>query len=403
MPVQQQVGVTVAYGPELVAFGTPALANSGKYLRRVSSSLIPAKESFQSNEARPDYQVSDLRHGLRRASGGIQGELSTQTYDDWVEAAMRGTWTAGAATTQATLGTATFANTGTNVGTVTFSLGDPVAVGFRVGDVIRFTSGVVTNLNQNFRIVSFGGASNRTVTVAGPIVAEAAVSTWAGGVAGRKLSNGVLKRSFTIEQIYDDLDTSERYVGCRIGGFQISAPPGAMATISFDVLGQGFSALSGVSSPYFTTIAAAPNTGIMAGPNGSMRAAGAERAIVTGFDFSMTNGLSSQAVVGSNTAPDVFYSRQVMTGNISAYFDDLTLVNAFINESEVDIVVVLESGAAAPYDFLTMNMQRVKFSGISRQIQTEDGVIVSFPFQALLKTAATGYDGVTFTMQRSNA
>jgi len=100
MPLQSNVNVEVRYGAETV-LGTQSVA-AGQNLRRVSSTLALAKDAFTSNEVRPDQQVFDARHGVRRVAGNIQGELSTRTYDDFIEASLRGTWTAGVAITQAT-------------------------------------------------------------------------------------------------------------------------------------------------------------------------------------------------------------------------------------------------------------------------------------------------------------
>lgn len=403
MATQANVNVAIAYGKE-TTFGIPAAAASGAYIRRVSSSLALNKDSFASNEVRTDQQVSDLRHGLRRAGGGVESELSLDTFNPWIASLLRGTWAAGTSLSNTQLTSVTASAAG---GTFTFAGGDPVASGWRLGDVIRFTAGVIApNLNRNFRIVSFGGASNRTVTVFPAPFADigTAVTTFTVAVQGRKLVPGVLKESYTIEQIYPDLDVSERFIGCRINSANISLQPSGMATVSWDIMGEDGAALSGAASPYFTTIAAAPNTGIFAGLSGSLRFAGAERAVVTGLDFSITNNCSMQPVVGAQIAPDIFYGRMVLTGNVSTYLEDATLLDAFANESEVDITCQLDlplAAGATAAEFMTFNMRRVKLSGSSKSVGADGGLIATFPFQALLANAA-GADAATIAIQRSS-
>ena len=403
MALQNAVNVALAYGKE-TTFGTPATASAGKYIRRVSSSLALQKDTFSSNEARTDQQVFDLRHGLRKAAGGIETDFSLDTFNDWLASLLRGTWATGTSLSNTQLTSVVASAAG---GTFTFAGGDPVALGWRVGDVIRFTAGVIApNVNRNFRVVSFGGASNRTVTVAPSPFADigTAVTTFTVAVQGKKLVPGILRESYTLEHIYPDIDVSERFVGCRMNSLALSLQPTGMATASWDILGQDGSNLTGAASPYFTTIAAAPSTGIFAGLSGSIRFAGAERLVVTGLDVNITNNLSSQAVVGSAVAPDVFNGRMVVTGNVSTYVEDSTILDAFANESEVDITVQMDlplaSGATAA-DFFVVNMQRVKFSGASKSIGVDGGVIATFPFQALVATA-TGRDATTLTMQRSS-
>jgi len=90
MPLQSNVNVELRYGAEST-FGTQSAA-AGQKLRRVSSSLALTKDVFTSNEVRPDMQISDMRHGVKRVAGQIAGELSKTTYDDLIAAALRGTW-----------------------------------------------------------------------------------------------------------------------------------------------------------------------------------------------------------------------------------------------------------------------------------------------------------------------
>lgn len=400
MAVQQSVGVNIAYAPE-TTIGTSTGRTGGKYLRRVSSSLVVSKDSFQSNEARTDFQISDLRHGVRRAQGAIEGELSTQTWDDWLEAVMRGTWAAGASSSQTAL-TSVVSNT---TGSLVFGGGDLITAGFRIGDTVTLTgaTGTATTLNNlNFVITGITG-SNRTATVYPAPPTNSTSSTFTLAVSGRKLTTGTASRSFTIEQNMPDLDISELYTGCRIGGMSLRVPPNGMASVSWDILGINGTLQTGTSAPYFTAAASAPTTGVLAGPSGYIRAGGAWRGIVTGFDLSVNLGLSAQAVIGASTVPDIFYARTQVSGNVAAYLEDASLVNAFLDETETDIVLMLEGAAAAGVQkpFLTFAMQRVKFSGISRTVQTEEGVIISLPFQALL-ASGTGIDSATMTVTRSN-
>ncbi|MCL5460040.1 hypothetical protein M3M33_15495, partial [Loigolactobacillus coryniformis] len=50
-------------------WGTAPAAGTGRLVRRVTCDIATAKESFKSSELRPDYQLSDLRHGLVSSKG----------------------------------------------------------------------------------------------------------------------------------------------------------------------------------------------------------------------------------------------------------------------------------------------------------------------------------------------
>lgn len=306
MPLQSNVNVEIRYGAE-TTFGTQSAA-AGQVLRRVSSSLALNKDAFTSNEVRPDQQVADMRHGVKRAGGQISGELSRTTYDDLIAAALRSTWT--------------------------------------------------TN----------------------------------------EVTNGVLKPSFTIEQVYPDLDISEVFVGMRVGEMAVSMPPTGMATVTFGFQGQNMTTSSAASSPVFVTPTAASTTSILSAVNGTMSIDGVGSTIVTGLDFSLTNNLNSTPVVGSTTVPEIFYGRSIVTGNVSAYFDSVTLLNAFINETTVRLSAQLTGTDSTS---LTFKMNKVKLNGAGKSIGADGGVIVSFPFQALLATGVAGDGNGTLVVERS--
>jgi hypothetical protein len=73
----------------------------------------------------------------------------------------------------------------------------------------------------------------------------------------------------------------------------------------------------------------------------------------------------------------------------------------FVNESEVDLVVIANGLAGATW--MVFNFQRIKLTNATfDQLGGAGGVIVSAQFQALLKAAGTGYDATTMSIQRSN-
>lgn len=402
MTLQSNVNVTLAYKAEDTFGVAPSGASGGQIIRRVSSSLALTKDAIASNEVRADQQIADVRHGTRRVGGGIEAELSTETFDDWIEALLRGTWEAGVALDESDLTSVTATGS-----TFVFAGGNPVALGLKVGDVIRFSNLAVTANNaKNFRITGFGGTTNRTVSVTpAPTAIASADTEFDVVVQGKKLLNGTEKRSFTIEQRMVDIDLSELFTGVRIGSGNFNLQPTAMATVSFDLQGKDGSVLEGAASPYFAAPAAQTNTGVLAGISGAIRLAGVEQAIITSLDFSINNNLNSQPVVGATVVPDIFYGRSVVTGSVSAYIENADLIDVFLNEEEVDLVTVLEAAGASPQAFLSFSFQRVKLNGVSKTIGPEGGVIATFPFQALLKSGGSGtaFDESTLVVQRSNA
>lgn len=395
--IQEAVAVTIAYKAES-AFGTAAGDTGGKRIRRVTSTLNLNKDTFQSAEVRPDQQVSDMRHGTLRPAGRIDGELSITTYDDWLAALLRSSWVAGASLDESDF-TSVTADNATNK--FTFTAGDPIALGLRVGDIIRFGSlSVAANNDVNFRITGFGGTSNREVTVFPAPTDNTSDSAFTVVVQGHKVSFGVLRPSFTIEQDFRDVDLTERFLGARIGGASFALPPTGMATAGWDIMAQFGEILTGASSPYFTSPTDAPTTDLLTGVQGNLVVGGVAQAVVTGLEFAVNLNVGGNPVVGTTTMPELFYGRAVVTGQVSAFLTDETMINYFVNETAVDILVRLEEADSDPKDFLAFNFHRVKFTGSQKTVGGDGGVIVQFPFQALLKSG-TGYDTSTMVIQRS--
>ena len=392
MTIQSNVTTEVRYGVESV-LGTQSVA-TGQLLRRTTSSLALAKDAYTSNEVRPDQQVSDARHGTRRVGGGVAGELSTKTYDDLIEALLRGTWATGQTITQAAAGAVvcTAGGAGTGMGTITATTF--ITAGFRLGDVFRFTTGPAGNLAKNFRIIAL---SQTSMTVSPSPVTVGSTATWSATVQGKKLVTGTTQRSFTFEHRYPDISRSEIFLGNRIGDGQFNLPPTGMAMVNFGVQGVNMVSQSGVG---FAAPTAATNTGILAAVGGSLSAGGAPSALITGLDISVTNNLSSQPVVGSNTVPEIFYGRMVVTGNLSAFFQDATILDYFLNETEIALQAQLDDANAT--DFLRFLMPRIKLMGAQKQIGADGGVILQSPFQALYSSGVSGVDDGTINIQRSN-
>jgi hypothetical protein len=333
------------------------------------------------------------------AGGNIDGELSTQTYDDFIEAAMRGTWTSGSTTGSISLS----ANSGTS--SIDRATGSFLTDGFKVGDIVRatgFAGGGAVNNNVNYRITALT-ATVMTVSPAPTTIAAAAGVTVA--VQGRKLLVGTTKRSFTIEHSYPSIDATERFDGCRIGGFSLRIPPNGMVGISFPVMGLSTTLLAGASAPYFTTPTAETSTQILSGATAAVRVQGADTLVATALEFNLSNNLSNAPVIGSSSMPDIFYGRTVITGSFSAYFESNAYYTAFLAETEVDIATALWTVDATPASFMNLVATRVKLMSPQKTVTPNGGIVATFPFQSLRKVggAGTTSDTTSLMIQRSNA
>jgi hypothetical protein len=373
-------------------------ASAGQVLRRVSSDLDLSKGSFTSAEVRSDRQVFDMRHTARRVQGSISGELSPGTYQDFFQALTRGTW--GTANTTLLPATYTSVSADSATSSFAFTAADPVTTGgIRVGSVIRFTGlSPVTNNNINYLVTAVGGTSNRTITVFPAPTTHVASVTFTCTLVGRRLfvpNSGHVSRKLLVEEYYEDIDLSRIFNECRVTGTQIQLQPDQAATVSFPLMGRDMSVLTGAAAPFFATPTAETTTSVVASVGGLIVAGGQVLGVMTGLNFSVDLSADAPSVNGQNFTPNVFLGKFALTGSLTAFFENATLLNYFLNETEFSILGYFTSGSAANADAVSFYMPRVKASGAQLPLQGDTGQVITMPFTALRAVAAAGIEPTT--------
>lgn len=402
----------VAYKVEST-FGTAAGQSTAQSLRRVQSTLDLSKDTYSSNEIRTDLQVADFRHGVRSVAGKVGGELSAKTYADFFAATLKRDFTTGVSAATVSL---TIAGTGPTY-TVTRAAGSFLTDGFKVGTVVRLSVGALNaaNINKNLLITALTGLVATVQPLNGvAMVAEGPVTGCTVTTTGKRTFvplTGHTDKSFSIEHWYSDLTQSELFLGCKPSKIGLQLPPSGMATIDIDFMGQDFADTTAkrtavaLSSQYFTSPTAATTTGCMASVNGVLRAGGVAVASLTGMSLDITANYTGDAVVGSNIKPFLFAGRVLVSGQLTAYFDSVTLRDAFVNETEIDILAAFTADNSATSDFIAFALHRVKLGGSSKD-DGEKGLVQTIPFTALLNTAGgTGIatEATTLAIQDSAA
>lgn len=391
MAIAKGIAKSTRYKKES-SYGVLAGASGAQVLRRLQSTLSLNKDTYQSNELRQDYQVADFRHGVRRVQGDINGEFSLATYQDFLAAILRKSWTATANITEAT-GAMSSATLSVGANSITASAGSWITAGLRVGQVIRPTAGFVAgNMSRNLRITALTAT---VITVAETLTVEAGpLSTYTIAVPGKELwvpSTGHTDDSFTIEHYFSDVDETETFTGCKVNTAEIALPPTGLSTVRFGVIGKDMTEdpNGDGSAPYFTAPTDETTTAILAAVNGTLRIGGSEIATVTGLTLNLTGNLSGDPTIGSNTIPEQFPGRVVGTGQFTAYYEGgSSLLSDFKNETEISLHAMLTAAGAAPQDFMAIHLPRIKLGGNSKD-DGEKGLIQTIPFQ-MLKYATDG-------------
>ncbi len=385
-------------------YGVMPAATAAQAMRRVTSSLDLTKDTYQSNEIRPDFQVGDMRHGLRKVGGTINGELSAKTYADFIAAALKKDFAAGASITGLSL---TIGGTA-GAWTITRAAGSFLTDGIKVGDVVRLAAAGMNaaNAGKNIQVSAVAPTVLNGIVLNGSaLVAEGPIASSTVSVPGKKTlipQTGHTDKSFSIEHWHPDVPASEVYTGCKVTKISLNLPASGMATIAVEFGGKD---VTGSTSQYFTTPTPVTVTGTMAAVNGVVKVGSATGGTITGASLEISCAQSSEPGIGSNVADQVATGRVIVTGQITAKFDSTALRDAFYNETEVSAYLAFTADNSPGSDFLAFSMGRLKLNGASKD-DGEKILIQTIPFQALLNGAGgagQATDMTTIAVQDSAA
>jgi len=388
--------VEIAYTPE-VTFGVTPVSAAFQAVRDVSFGVNLQKEAYQSEERRTDRQRQDVRHGYRSVTGDIGGELSQTSWDDFIQAAIGGTWATGVS--------ASFTDVATSVSNNRFTVtsADFPTLGVRIGDVFAVTAtpdipGITDRL---YTALSVGVSTIRVEP--GTIGSTATISAVV-EVAGRKVAMGNTYRSFTIERWLTDLNLYQQFRGVRVNQMTVSVPASGLVTVTFGFMGQDGTGFS--STTVASTYTPAGQTTPFAAVNGELYEGGAVMGFVTSAEFSINNNLAGPQVVGRDTTPNMLFGRFAdVTGTLTILFTSPDMFNKFIAETDSTLVLRLQDQDAltSTTQYLNFIFPRVKYSGGDIDDSPDTGITITMPFVALKPLAVNTAQGTSaFVVQRSN-
>lgn len=219
------------------------------------------------------------------------------------------------------------------------------------------------------------------------LLAAALFGTWDGNV----LKAGTTAQSFTIERQFTDVDKFLLFTGCTVGSMSLDIPSNAMVTGSMSFIGKN-------AEYKETTRDATPNASIANSPfdsfTGELKEGGSTIGIITSLSISLENGVEPAFVLGSNVALQNIIGRSNLTGTMTAYFQDLTMLNKFVNETESSIELTLSDGS----NQYVIYIPRVKYTGGEVSVSGEGAITISLPFQALVGSATARKQVDTVTL-----
>lgn len=208
------------------------------------------------------------------------------------------------------------------------------------------------------------------------VLLEAAMlNTWSTNV----LKVGTTPKFFSIEDYAADIDQSRVFTGCTVNTMGVSLAPNQMVTTSFGIVGKDMS-IGQTEQTQDDASGASPfdaySGNLKIADHGSSLA---DAAIVTGMDFSISNGYAPTFVIGDNSAPSLEFGRAEVEGTLSVYFEDATQINRFVNETETALEVEVGDGT----NTMTFLFPRVKINSADVGVDGPTSRVISMGFVGL--------------------
>lgn len=373
MVYQSQSAGLVAYKVQS-GLGTQASAVSANLLRIAGGNGIRvSKAATESAEVRNDGLSMRGRHGSQKASSAYNGEMSLGSHDPIIEALMRSTWDSTAFTKTQT----DFTSLTTVADGFVFASGSPIAMGFKVGNIIR-AAGLpdAANNGRNCRITAL---SSTKITVAETLIVNAVPDTTCSLTRpGKQLINTapLVKRYFTIEEYESDIDQSTVLTDFVWGTGKLSMATDGL--IRFDPGGVGTGAAQALTtgaSPYFTS-----PTGPVDVPfsvvDATIRLNGADLVELTSFDLSLDIQPNAPVTFGSGSqkySPDVFTGPLKVNMNLTMLRKSLAIFSDFLAETPYSLNILAVDNMSEPKDFMSITVPNFTLGGVDPSALSKQG------------------------------
>jgi hypothetical protein len=205
---------------------------------------------------------------------------------------------------------------------------------------------------------------------------SAMLNTWATNV----LKVGTTPKFFSVEDYAADIDQARLFTGLSVSTMGISLAPNQMVTTTFGMVGKNMT-IGATEKTQDAASGAAPFDAYSGDVSIGNVGGAAPVAIVTALDFTLTNSFAPTFVIGDDSAPSLEYGRAEVEGTLTAYFEDATLINRFINETETEIEVSVDDPTGA--NSYTFTFPRVKINSADVGVDGPTSRMISMSFVAL--------------------
>ena len=213
-----------------------------------------------------------------------------------------------------------------------------------------------------------------------------------GSWVANTLKVGTTKRSFAIEQSFQELAQHRVFNGTTVATMAINVPLNELVTATFGFQGANTTAFTG------TSVDATP-TAVTSKPGffhegGVFKEGGVTVGYLSSIQFELNNNVTTNYALGVLGARDVSAGVVSITGTVTALFEDVSFYNKFVANTDSSIEFTLTAETA---ETMTFKMARVKYTSGSIPVNSDGPLSVEMKFEALYDDT----DGSAMTVTRS--
>ena len=371
MALQPYKGANTAqfYVAEVTPGVTPA-SPSWSPLRNTGGIPAVTRDALVSNELDGSREVSSIRTGNKQVAGEYSIELSASSQDELLAGAMTSSWVAGSTVAGLTVSVNSTAKTFTR------STGDFTSA-VDVGDLVRFPAldgdnalpFIVTAVTAT--VITGAGISHALNTAAG-------VATTL--VVADKLETGNLCKTYSVLTWFKGkCGGSDSYLltkGVEFSGFTIEQAVNAMVTGSFPFIGLSQEVLTSppAGSTFTVSFSAQPFASVdVSAFNGT-----APLKLIDSFTITNDNAASAQFELGNTSVAFVERGRAANTFSLAGKLYDTTLLNMFLNETQIELTSIL----AGPDGAMSFSLKRAELTAATPEVGGPESVTLSLEGQA---------------------
>jgi len=202
--------------------------------------------------------------------------------------------------------------------------------------------------------------------------------TWATNV----LKAGTARKSFSMLRHFADLQSGDKpyhlFTGCELNTLNLTIPTGGIITGSFGVIGK--SQTPGTTAPAGAVLGSAGTTEPFDSFTGTLKEGGVTSAIATEITLTLENALEPRFAIGDDEViSQATIGRSNLSGQATFFFENATLLEKFLNETESSLEIDLTDSAANTLELL---IPALKYNGGNTDTAGGGEILIPCPFQA---------------------